>query len=68
MSTTKHLALEKFEPIDMPLGGAITFRPRASGVHGGVSRLNRPISGAIVERSQEFEPIVQFSSRPAQEA
>ncbi len=33
MRTPKHLTLQKFEAIDMPLRDAITFGARASGVH-----------------------------------
>ncbi len=36
MRATKHLALEKFEPVDVSFCDAVTFRPRASGVHGGI--------------------------------
>src|SRR5258708_36829492 len=36
MRTAKHLALEKFEAIDMTLRDAVTLRPRASCVHSGI--------------------------------
>src|SRR5215831_8114784 len=34
--TTEHLALQKFEPIDMSLCDADTFKPGASSVHSGI--------------------------------
>src|SRR6266487_2320199 len=36
MRAAKHLALQKFEPVDMPLRDAITLRPRASSTNSGI--------------------------------
>src|SRR5439155_7952649 len=45
MSATKHLALQKFEPVDMPLRGAITPRQAESSANSGIVSTN-PIDEA----------------------
>ena len=56
MRTAKHLALEKFEPIDMSLGDPIAPLGRASGANSGI------ISTNPVDKTGEFGYMTGFSS------
>jgi len=56
MSATKHLALEKFEPIDMSLRDPITPFGRESGANSGI------ISTNPVDKTAQFGHITGFGS------
>jgi hypothetical protein len=56
MSTAKHLSLQKFEPVDMSLRDAITLRPRASGVHGGIIPID------AIGKTPQFGDVTLFRS------
>jgi hypothetical protein len=56
MRTPKHLTLQKFEAVDMSLRDAITFRARASGVHGGI------IPEDTIGKTREFGDVTLFGS------
>jgi hypothetical protein len=54
MRATKHLALQKFEPIDMSLRDAITPLGRESGANGGI------ISTNPVDKAAQFGYVRRF--------
>ena len=56
MSTTKHVAFQKLEPVDMALGDAITPLGRASGTNSGI------ISTNPVDKTAQFAHMTDFSS------
>src|SRR5437588_8617400 len=57
MSTTKHLALQKFEPVDMSFRGAITPLRRESGANSGI------IATYPVDKTGKFGHMARFGSR-----
>jgi hypothetical protein len=56
MGTAKHLALEKFEAVDMALRGSITPRQRAGSTHSGI------VSTNAVDKAAEFGHTALFRS------
>src|SRR5438876_7404914 len=54
MGTAKHLALEKFEAVDMALRGPITPGQRASSAHSGI------VSTNAVDKAAEFRHTALF--------
>jgi hypothetical protein len=59
MGTTEHLALQKFEAIDMPLCDAVTPLERASCMNGGVIATNP------IDKAGEFGHLAGFCSAAA---
>ncbi len=67
MSTAKHLSLQKFEPVDMSLRNAITLRPRASGVHGGIipiDAIGETLEFGDKTLFRSLQPRIQFLCSP----
>ena len=56
MSATKHLAFQKFEPVDMSFRRAITPLRRESGVNSGI------IATYPVDKTREFSHMIGFGS------
>src|SRR6266702_6793650 len=56
MSATKHLAFQKFEPVDMSFRCAITPLRRESGVNSGI------IATYPVDKTREFSHMTGFGS------
>src|SRR5207253_2090668 len=54
MSATKHLALQKFEPVDMPFRGAITPRQGEGCVNSGI------VSTNPVDKAAQFGHVTGF--------
>src|SRR6266446_19021 len=56
MSATKHLALQEFEPVDMPLRGAITPRQAEGSANSGI------VSTNPVDKAAQFAHMRGFCS------
>src|SRR5205809_1572596 len=56
MGTAEHLALQKFEPVDIPLRGAITPLRRESGANSGI------IATYPIDKTGEFSHMACFGS------
>jgi hypothetical protein len=67
MGTTKHLPLQKFEPVDMPLRGAITPRQAEGSVNSGIVSTN-PVDKAaqLVQPLDMVDKSINSPANPLQ--